>query len=66
MDNNKFKSLENKVADLEKTVNELVRKLTEKNSSTFQSSTVEIINHKVQFLQDVFDKNGAKVTEINP
>lgn len=62
----RVKRLEAKVAILEEAVENLAQLVKQISDTTYKTSDREIINRDVQFLQKVYDKNGAVVTEINP
>lgn len=53
------------IFELEKKLNALTQKVKSISESTYNTSAREIINHEVQFLQKVYDKDGNVVTEIN-
>lgn len=63
---NELKKLEREVADLKTQLTALQQLVNQISETTYKTSKREIINREVQFLQKVYDKNGAIVTEINP
>ena len=63
---NDFEQLQETVKELSKQVSELTRKVNYTADTSYKTGDTEIINRKVKFLQQVLDKNGNVVTEINP
>jgi len=61
-----FEKLQKTVEELTKRVDELTRKVDLTADTSYKTGDTEIINRKVKFLQQVLDKNGNVVTEINP
>lgn len=63
---NRVKQLEIENAQLTKRLTDLEMKVNQIAETTYKTSSREIINREVQFLQKVYDSTGAIVTEINP
>lgn len=63
---NEIDKLKIEIELLKKTVETLTQKVKQLSDTSYKTSRREIINREVQYLQKVYDKNGAIVTEINP
>ncbi len=50
---------------LKKQVEDLTQLVKQLSDTSYKTARREIINREVQFMQKVYDKNGAIVTEIN-
>lgn len=61
----RIKKDEARIDFLEKMVHNIERSLKTLTDTSFKTSKREIINREVQFMQKVYDKNGAIVIEIN-
>ncbi len=51
---------------LKKQVEDLTQLVKQSSDTSYKTARREIINREVQYMQKVYDKNGAIVTEINP
>lgn len=58
--------LTSEVSELKKQVELLTQLVKQTSDTSYKTSNREIVNREVQFMQKVYDKNGALVTEINP
>jgi hypothetical protein len=63
---NEIDKLKIEVSLLNKKVEDLTLLVKQLSDTSYKTSRREIINREVQFMQKVYDKNGAIVTEINP
>lgn len=62
---NEIDKLNIKVSLLEKKVEDLTLLVKQLSDTSYKTSRREIINREVQFMQKVYDKDGAIVSEIN-
>ena len=60
-----IKKLKVEIEILKKQVESLTQLVKQSSDTTYNTSAREIINREVQFMQRVYDKDGAIVTEIN-
>jgi hypothetical protein len=63
---NEIKKLYQLMEQMRKEINDLKRQVSQRSEFSSTFSGKQIINHEVQFLQKVRDKDGNVVTEINP
>jgi phage shock protein A len=63
--NDKVKKLENKVAELEKIILQMQTDMKKLTDTSYKTSTREIINREVQFMQKCYDKSNNLIPEIN-
>lgn len=62
---NEIDKLKIEVSLLNKKVEDLTLLVKQLSDTSYKTSRREIINREVQFMQKVYDKNGAIVSEIN-
>lgn len=58
-------NLTRQVSELQKQVESLTQLVKQSTDTSYKTARREIVNREVQFMQRVYDKNGAIVTEIN-
>ena len=61
-----IRKLYNEIELLKRELRDLKMKVDQGREFQDIFSGKTVINHKVQFMQQVLDKNGGVVTEINP
>lgn len=53
------------VMQLSKEIETLSFKVKQLEDTRFKTAKREIINHEIQFMQQCFNKNGVRITQIN-
>lgn len=62
---NEIDKIKKELSLLKRQVEDLTRLVKQSSDTSYNTARREIINREVQFMQKVYDKNGAVVTEIN-